>query len=197
MSPPGISCGWAWSSPSPPWQRRWPRSAWRPSIDSGTEGGGARSARLAHISLDALNFFLASSPTTEPDSHQRESRGGDRGLIWWRTTPASIVSRDRTVVGRRAIGKIKRQLIDIAPAPPLRRIVTFDDRMSGRVIVLGGVLARRLIAAADVPACTTNPQVEPSVACFQTFFAPQRARGHIANAFQMRAALRHDDSPRG
>src|SRR5208282_4601103 len=37
------------------------------------------------------------------------------------------------------------------PAPPLRRVVAFDDRMPGRVIMFGG--------GADMPACATDPQV--------------------------------------
>lgn len=60
-------------------------------------------------------------------------------------------------MGRLAIGEIERDLIDIAPAPPFRRIVAFDDRMLGRMIMLGGVATYRLIAAADVPAGAADP----------------------------------------
>jgi hypothetical protein len=46
---------------------------------------------------------------------------------------------------------LDEDLVDIAPAPPLRWIVTLDDRMSARPEVLGGVLAGRLVATTDVP----------------------------------------------
>ena len=78
--------------------------------------------------------------------------------------------------------KLDECIVDIAPAPTLRRIVTFDDRMPSSMIMLRGVPARRLIAAADMPTSATDPEVDPGVALFQTLFAPQRARGHIANA---------------
>lgn len=60
-------------------------------------------------------------------------------------------------MGRLAIGEIERHLVDIAPAPALGRIVAFDDRMLGRMIMLGGVAPGRLIAAADVPAGAADP----------------------------------------
>jgi hypothetical protein len=46
--------------------------------------------------------------------------------------------------------KLDECIVDIAPAPTLRRIVTFDDRVSARLKMLGGVLAGRLVATTDV-----------------------------------------------
>ena len=46
--------------------------------------------------------------------------------------------------------KLDECIVDIAPAPTLRWIVTFDDRVSARLKMLGGVLAGRLVATTDV-----------------------------------------------
>jgi hypothetical protein len=43
---------------------------------------------------------------------------------------------------RRAAAKINKLLIDITPTPALRRIIAFDDRMSGGVEMLGCVPVR-------------------------------------------------------
>ena len=48
--------------------------------------------------------------------------------------------------------KLDECIVDIAPAPTLRRIVTFDDRVLGRVKMLVRVLVRRVITAADMAA---------------------------------------------
>jgi hypothetical protein len=46
--------------------------------------------------------------------------------------------------------KLDECIVDIAPAPTLRWIVTLDDRVSARLKMLGGVLAGRLVATTDV-----------------------------------------------
>ena len=48
--------------------------------------------------------------------------------------------------------KLDECIVDIAPAPTLRRIVTFDDRVAGSVKMLGGVAIGGVVTAADVPA---------------------------------------------
>ena len=100
----------------------------------------------------------------------------------------SIVARDRTVVRRLAVRQIEHHLVDVAPAPAFRRIVALDDRMAGGVEMLGRVLVRRIVAAADMAAGAAEPQMHPCAA-LQAFLAAERARRHVANAGEMRAAL--------
>ena len=50
------------------------------------------------------------------------------------------------------IRQIKWDLIDVAPAPSLRGIVAFDDRMPGGMEMSGGVFVRRIVTAADMAA---------------------------------------------
>src|SRR5258706_12659691 len=45
----------------------------------------------------------------------------------------SIETGDRTSLRRLTIGQVEEDLIDVAPAPALGRIVAFDDRMLGGV----------------------------------------------------------------
>ena len=58
--------------------------------------------------------------------------------------------RDRTKLLRRMI-KFDERLVDIAPAPSLWWVVTFNDRMTARLKMFGGVFARGLVATTDVP----------------------------------------------
>jgi len=57
------------------------------------------------------------------------------------------------------VREVEEDLIDVAPAPAFRRIVTFDDGMSGLMKVLGCMLVGRRIAAADMAAGAAEAQV--------------------------------------
>src|SRR6202008_4460209 len=94
------------------------------------------------------------------------------------------------------VGEIEHHLVDIAPPPALRRIIALNDRVAGRVKMLGRVLVRRLVAASDMAARATDSQVQPDVAGLETFLAAERARGHVANGVEMRAGLRAHGVPR-
>src|SRR5271169_3898554 len=104
---------------------------------------------------------------------------------------ASIEARDRAVVGRGVIAEVEHHLVDIAPAPAVRRVVGFDDRMACRVKVLGGVAVRRVVATPDMAAGPAQPQMKPLRADLQTFLAAERARRHIANVVAMGAVFGH------
>ncbi len=67
-------------------------------------------------------------------------------------------------------------LIDIAPGPALARFERGHDRVARRVEVLGGMLPRRAIAAADVAARQAKPQMNPTHAELLALFAPTSAR---------------------
>ena len=53
-------------------------------------------------------------------------------------------------------------LVNITPAPILPGLQRLHDGMKYLVIVLGGVFARRRIAAPDVTANQAQPQTNPS-----------------------------------
>jgi hypothetical protein len=65
---------------------------------------------------------------------------------------ASVIPWNWTELRRGAVGEVQKDLIDIAPSPSFRRIVAFDDRVSGRVEMFGSVAIRRVITTADVAA---------------------------------------------
>lgn len=62
--------------------------------------------------------------------------------------------------------------------------------MMEAVKVLGGMLVARRIAAPDVAAGETEPQMDPGVAHLQTFFAAVGVRLHVVDLVEM-SAFRH------
>lgn len=104
-------------------------------------------------------------------------------------------ARYRTVVRSGAIAEIKHDLIDIAPAPAFGRIVTFDDRMTGRVKVPRGVAMRRVVATADMAASSAEAQMHPWRANLQTLLAAKRTWRHIANCRLVKALVGHRGPP--
>ena len=51
----------------------------------------------------------------------------------------SNVSWNRAKLWRGAVGEIEPYLVDVAPAPTFRRIITLDDWMAGGVKMFGGM----------------------------------------------------------
>ena len=95
---------------------------------------------------------------------------------------------------RHAVGEVKRDFVDMAPSPSLRRVVAFDDGMSRRMKMLRRMPSLRLAAAPDMSACAADSQMKPGLARLQALLAAERARDHVAYRAQMRAGLRHDAS---
>jgi hypothetical protein len=93
-----------------------------------------------------------------------------------RSSQLSEEARDWAVV-RRLAWKIDLDVIDIAPAPALWRVVALDDGMTGRFKVPSRVTMGRLITATDVSAIAAKPQVYPRRSDPQAFLAAERARG--------------------
>src|SRR5204862_192919 len=69
---------------------------------------------------------------------------------------------------RGLIGEFDLYIVDIAPAPAFRRVVTLDDRMFGAAVVLRRVLVGRGVAAADMTAGAAESQMHPSRATLET-----------------------------
>src|SRR5687767_15934490 len=85
-----------------------------------------------------------------------------------RTHPASRRAARRPAVARRRgssrqpySGWSHRCLVDEAPPPVLPRLERPDDPMADQAGVPAGVLARGLVATADVPAGQAQPQMDP------------------------------------
>src|ERR1051326_2598423 len=93
----------------------------------------------------------------------------------------SNITRDRPELWRRAIGQIEHDLVDVAPAPALGRIIALDHRMAGGVEMFGGVAVGRAVAAAHVPAGSAQPQVHPRRAGLEALLAAARARRDLMN----------------
>jgi hypothetical protein len=91
----------------------------------------------------------------------------------------------------RSARKIEHYFVDVTPAPPFRRIKGFDDRVFCRVKMFCSVPIWRLIAATDMATAAADPQMQPGVAQFQAFFAPQSARNNVTDRREMFAKYRH------
>lgn len=57
--------------------------------------------------------------------------------------------------------EIEHLLIYVAPAPRVRGVVGFHDRMAGRMIMLGRMFVFRTITAADVTTLAAQAKVHP------------------------------------
>jgi hypothetical protein len=82
-------------------------------------------------------------------------------------------------------------LIDVAPHPIFARLERPDDRVVAVVVVLCGVLVLRRVAAADMAAAETQPEVNPSVSERQTLLAPVGSREDVLDVAKVGAAS-HD-----
>jgi hypothetical protein len=92
---------------------------------------------------------------------------------------------------RHAVGQVEHKLIDIAPTPTVRRIITLDYRVPGDVEVLCGVLVGRIIATPDMSAGATDAEMDPYIAGFEAFFATERTWRNLANVRHMLAVCCH------
>src|SRR5216684_4578835 len=72
--------------------------------------------------------------------------------------------------------KLEYYLVDVTPTPVFIRLEGLDNRVVGRVKMLGGVLILRRIATADMPAFETEAPVYPRIPVSQTIFTSIGAR---------------------
>jgi len=103
--------------------------------------------------------------------------------------------RYRSVLQGWPIGQIENRLVDVAPTPMLGWVVAFDNGVAGGVKMLGRVLVRRIVAAADVPALAADAQMDPPVSGRETVLTSERARRDITNGIEMGACLCHLYTP--
>ena len=88
-------------------------------------------------------------------------------------------------------GKLKHNLIDVTPDPVLSRLEGLNDRMVGRVEMLGGMLILRTVAAAHMSTGETEAQVYPGISNFQTVLTSIGARCDFLYLIKMRTSLCH------
>jgi hypothetical protein len=98
---------------------------------------------------------------------------------------ALYVARNRPQL-RRLIGKVDFFFVDITPTPTFGRIVAFDDRMSCRVKMRGGMAVRRVIATTDVTALSAEAQMNPLASDLEAVLASARARCDFLDRRTMR-----------
>jgi hypothetical protein len=73
----------------------------------------------------------------------------------------------------------KCDVVDVAVAPVLARLGGADDGVADIGGVRGGVLARRVVAAADVPARVAHAQVDPPTVACAALLAASDAFGQL------------------
>ncbi len=78
-------------------------------------------------------------------------------------------------VGRR-VRQLEHEVVRIAEVPVLVRLVGADDRVVGRPVVGGGVLAGRVVAAPDVAELLAPAEVDPVVLAGRETLDATRAR---------------------
>src|SRR4051812_16609094 len=97
-----------------------------------------------------------------PCQESRRARRAPAGSREPRAT-RELLDRDSLRSGMRgarpAFRDLEEQLVRVAPEPVLVGLEGLDQRVVGLVVVRGGVLVRRLVAAADVPTFDTAPEV--------------------------------------
>jgi hypothetical protein len=73
----------------------------------------------------------------------------------------------------------KGDVVDVAVAPVLARLGGADNGVADIAAVRGGVLARGVIAAADVPARVAHAQVHPPTAACEALLAASDGFGQL------------------
>jgi hypothetical protein len=81
--------------------------------------------------------------------------------------------------------------VDVAPYPFFSGLDRAHHGMADVMEMLGGMFVLRRIAAADVPADHTHPQVNPGVTHFDTFFTDVSVGGRNFDLIQVLAFLCH------
>lgn len=84
-------------------------------------------------------------------------------------------------VGVRVSGWLEKHLINVAPTPILTPLERLDDRVLGRMEVLGRVFILRTVATPNMAADHAEPEMHPVIADLQAFFTTSCTRGNLLN----------------
>jgi hypothetical protein len=80
---------------------------------------------------------------------------------------------------------LDKGMINVAPTPILAWLEGLDDGVAGRMVVFGGVLVGRGVAAAHVTTNKTKAQMDPPVAGLQAIFTTLCAGSYRSNLVNM------------
>src|SRR3954466_4171231 len=94
------------------------------------------------------------------------------------SNPWSIIARNRPQLRRDMTRQIEHHFVHITPAPTFGWIIALDDGVLGVMEMLGGVLAARLVATADMATGAAHPQMKPFPAQFEAFLTAFAAGRH-------------------
>ena len=84
--------------------------------------------------------------------------------------------------------RLEHHLIDVTPDPVLTRLEGLDNRVVGRMEMLGGVLILRIVTAPDMSTGETEAQVHPGISNFQTVLTSIGARCDFLYLIKMRTS---------
>src|SRR6476661_4834406 len=101
-----------------------------------------------------------------PVGGHRASRAGSRLVERVVERPGQLRTHETPLLGE-------------VPEPVLARLERPDHRVSRRLVVVGGVLARRRVAATDVSALGATPQVHPPPLCRKAFHTSVTTRADL------------------
>jgi hypothetical protein len=80
------------------------------------------------------------------------------------------------------------EVVLVAIHPILARLERLDHRMVGAVVVSSGMFVRRAIAASDMTAIETQPQVNPLRAALETLLTALGVGSHLFEIEEMSAS---------
>src|SRR2546425_4718776 len=87
--------------------------------------------------------------------------------------------------------RLEHYLVDVTPAPVLPWLEGLDNRVVGRMEMLGGVLILRLVTATHMSTDETETQVQPAVTGLQAILAPIGTRRDLTYLVEVATLLCH------
>ena len=87
--------------------------------------------------------------------------------------------------------KIEKELVDVTPAPVFPGLEGLNNRMIGRVEMLGGMRILRIVTATDMSTDKTDTQVHPGITHFQALLAAIGARCNLSYLVKMTTLFWH------
>jgi len=156
------------------WALSWPR--WRSGRPDPHKSCGVQSAPLSKVGFRFPAWKGQNTVSGRPAPDQ---------------VKVSHEARYGSVMRRASVRKVDHDLVYVAPAPAFRRVIAFNDRMSGGLEVVSCMLVGRAVAAAHVAAGAAQPQVHPGRADLQALLAAERARRYVADPSLVPTNLGH------
>ena len=89
------------------------------------------------------------------------------------------------------VSKVEPELVNVTPSPVLVWLEGLNERVSGRVEMLSGMLILRIVTAADMSTDETDAQMYPGVTHFQALLAAIGACCDLSYLVQMTTLLCH------